>query len=116
MKKNVFTDGNGSNLIMVEGMGAYAPVHELDEAKREIEYLLEVQAAAVELLTSLDNVPSYRERLKGLDRPTDFAIEQAKGDELSRFHTINKRAKTFLYMLEHGLGAEDMKGGNREDV
>ncbi|WRQ13085.1 hypothetical protein [Vibrio phage vB_VpM-pA2SJ1] len=116
MKKNVFTDGNGSNLIMVEGMGAYAPLHELDEAKREIEYLLTMQADAVSILEELDKVPSFRERLKGLDRPTDFAIEQAKGDELSRFHNINKRAKEFLSMLEHGLGPEDMKGGNREDV
>ncbi|WZL14790.1 hypothetical protein [Vibrio phage vB_VpaM_XM1] len=37
MKRNVFTDGNGSRLIMVEGMGAYAPVDELDELKRQIE-------------------------------------------------------------------------------
>ncbi|WPH64059.1 hypothetical protein vBVpP1_59 [Vibrio phage vB_VpP_1] len=148
MKKNVFTDGNGSNLIMVEGMGAYAPAHELDAVKRELEdlkrmvitdkdghtldfeiddgviivnvenvdYLKQMQASAVELLKSLDNVPSFRERLKGLDRPTDFAIEQAKGDELSRFHNINARAKEFLFMLENGLGPEDMKGGNREDV
>ena len=35
MKRNVFTDGNGSKLVMIEGMGIYAPSSELDRLTSE---------------------------------------------------------------------------------
>lgn len=53
MKRNIYTDGNGSSLIMVEGMGQYAPFqkyHELQQKLAQSEAQLQAQAAHMEAL------------------------------------------------------------------
>lgn len=37
MKRKVYTDGNGSSLIMVEGLGEYVPKSEFVKIKAELE-------------------------------------------------------------------------------
>lgn len=115
MKKNVFTDCNCSNLIMVEGMGAYAPVHELDEAKRQIE----------ELTSALDSIVRSEEARLVKDWAicgiNTNSVRETPGREMrmNKFYAHYSKvseAEKLLFMLENGLGAEDMKGGNREDV
>lgn len=39
MKRNVYTDGNGSSLIQVEGMGVYVPAADLEAAEEKIAQL-----------------------------------------------------------------------------
>lgn len=42
MKKNVYTDGNGSSTIHVQGMGDYVPVSQLVNQGKLIEVLTKV--------------------------------------------------------------------------
>lgn len=75
MKRNVFTDGSGSKLVMIEGMGIYAPSSELDRLTSENARLRDM----LKKLTSHDNC---RKDVIHLMSEADSLIEELeKSDE-----------------------------------
>lgn len=65
MKRNVYTDGNGSSLIQVEGMGTYVTFSELKAAEEKIAQLQNDVLAKriVELTNERDGLKAQIERL-----------------------------------------------------
>lgn len=56
MKRNVFADGNGSGLVMIEGMGEYAPAAQVKKLQDEVDSLKAYQADLIRELTSCQSV------------------------------------------------------------
>lgn len=84
MKRKVFTDGNGSKHIFVEGLGEFSPKQDHDSLAEEVERLRDERDEAAKHLTQLHNHLSESERLyKGgaLRQEISFLLAKIKGED-----------------------------------